>query len=161
MKRNPWLKFSVLLVLGLLCSTYSLAQLQTYHFNELDSLNEHEKKSVVVFIHTDWCKYCLQMEHTTFANDSIAAVLNRHFYFVKLDAETHDSIRYGGHTFRFKPNGANTGIHELAEQLGTIDGKLVYPTLAILNDRNEVVFKYAGLLTSEELLAGLRQLVNQ
>jgi thioredoxin-related protein len=100
------------------------------------------------------------MENTTFSDDSLINKLNQHFYFVKLDAETSDSITYSGHTFKFRPTGANTGVHELAEQLGTIDGKLNYPTLTILNRSNEIVFQYSGVLEADALLAGLNKLVH-
>ncbi|MBO6517883.1 MAG: thioredoxin family protein [Bacteroidia bacterium] len=146
------------MLLGLFYPAKGLAQLQTFHFDQLDSLRAIEQKPVLVFIHTEWCKYCYQMENTTFTNDSLVNRVNRSFYFVKLDAETKENIRYGGHTFKFKPNGSNTGVHELAEQLGTIDGKLAYPTVCLLNQDNEIVYQYSGLLGADALLAGLNQL---
>ena len=136
----------------------SHAQLQTIEFDQLDSLHVMEQKYALVFIHTDWCKYCDQMKNTTFKNDSVIDVLNNNFYFIDLNAESTEDIYYGGHTFRYKPTGVNTGVHELAEQLGTIDGKMNYPTISIINTQNEIVFQYGGLLKTDELLAVLKKL---
>tara|TARA_B100001059_G_scaffold94113_1_gene93374 strand:- start:1302 stop:1772 length:471 start_codon:yes stop_codon:yes gene_type:complete len=134
------------------------AQLNTVSFAELDTLQKGEQRNVVVFIHTDWCKYCLQMKGTTFRNDSVVNVLNKLFYVVDLNAESKKDITYGGHEFKFKPTGSNTGIHELAEQLGLINGKLDFPTVSVLNAKNEIVFQNGGLLQTDELLAVLMAL---
>ena len=134
------------------------AQLKTVSFTELDSLQKIEQKKVLVFIHTDWCKYCLQMKSTTFNNDSVIGVLNKLFYFIDLDAESKKDMSYGGHAFKFKPTGSDTGVHELAEQLGMINGKLDYPTVSVINAKNEIVFQHGGLLQTEELLTVLRAL---
>ena len=133
-------------------------KLQTVPFEQLDSLQAIKQKKVVVFIHTDWCKYCLQMSNTTFKNDSIISLLNDHFYFVDLDAETKNDIKYKGYAFKYKPSGANTGVHELAEQLGEIEGKLNYPTISIINHKNEIIFQNGGLMKTNEMLTLLSKL---
>ena len=84
------------------------------------------------------------MEATTFHNDSIITLLNEQFYFVKLNGETKDEIRFRNRTFSFKPSGASSGVHELAEQLGIVDGQLNYPTISIVNKQNEIVFQHGA-----------------
>jgi thioredoxin-related protein len=59
----------------------SHAQLKTYQFEEIDSLQIIEKRKIVLFIHTDWCKYCQAMKNTTFKNKDIIDLLNERFYF--------------------------------------------------------------------------------
>lgn len=137
-----------------------LAQLHTVSFAQLDSLQTVEQRHVVTFIHTDWCKYCIQMKNTTLNNDTVISVLNKLFYFVDLDAESKKDISYGGHVFKFKPTGSDTGVHELAEQLGMINGKLDYPTVSVINANNEIVFQHGGLLKTKELLTVLMEISN-
>tara|TARA_B100000767_G_C19733229_1_gene522716 strand:- start:1069 stop:1551 length:483 start_codon:yes stop_codon:yes gene_type:complete len=134
------------------------AQLQTVSFAQLDSLQTVEQRPVVTFIHTDWCKYCLQMRHTTLNNDSVISVLNTLFYFIDLNAESKNDITYGGYEFTFKPTGSDTGVHELAEQLGMINGKLDYPTVSVVNAKNEIVFQHGGVLKTNELLTVLMEI---
>ena len=134
------------------------AQLHRVSFAELDSLQRVDQRNVLVFIQTDWCKYCLSMKSTTFRNDSVVNVLNKLFYVVDLNAESKTDITYGGYEFKFKPTGSDTGIHELAEQLGMINGKLDFPTVSVLNAKNEIVFQNGGLLQTDELLAVLMAL---
>ena len=54
-------------------------------------------------------------------------------------------------TFQFKPTGNNSGIHELAIQLGTINKQLNYPVLCILNSENEIIFQAQQLLKTERV----------
>lgn len=141
--------FCIALILSI---NTSYAQLKTVSFNELDNLQSVKQKQVVIFLHTDWCKFCIKMKNTSLLNDSVISSLNRNFYFVELDGESTEDINYAGHTFKFKPNGLNTGTHELAEQLGTIDNKLNYPTISVINPKNEIVFQHGGFMSTEELL---------
>jgi len=127
-------------------------------FQQVDSLLEIEQKPVVVFLYTDWCKYCHSMKATVFTDSTVIDYLNENFYFVWFDAESEEDVTFAGNTFHFKPNGNKNGVHELAAQLGTIDGKLSYPTLSALNGQYELVFQYGGVLFKEELMAVLRSL---
>ncbi len=152
--KNIWL--FMLLMIGY---EQGRAQLNTHQFEDLDSLQHANNKLVVVFIHTDWCKYCAMMEHTTFENKRVTAMLNNDYYFIDLNAEEKKTIHYSGFEFNYKPSGNNTGIHELAEQLGTIDNKISYPTLCFLNAKNEIVFQYNQFLSANdftELLTNLK-----
>lgn len=147
------------LFLAILVCTFPVlltAQAITIDFYQLDSIQKTEERNTVVFIYTDWCKYCQQMKNTTFKNDSVINLLNKQFYFVTFNAETKEDITYNKHKFRYKPIGNNTGIHELAEQLGTVNGKLNYPTLCILNKKNEIIFQYGGFISSEEFIEVLK-----
>jgi hypothetical protein len=64
------------------------------------------------------------------------------FYF--FDAETKEAT-YNDHTFYFKPNGTDTGIHELATALATINDRVVYPTLTILGTDDSIIFQQHSL----------------
>lgn len=136
----------------------SYAQLNTYQFEQLDSLQERDQRPVAVFIHTDWCKYCKAMQNTSFKNKKVVELLNKHFYLVDLDAEEKKSILFHGHTFHYKPTGNDTGAHELAEQLGTIDGKISFPSLCFLNAKNEIIYQHSGFMDAEALQKILQQL---
>ena len=134
------------------------AQIKTVRFEQIDSLQKIEKRNVVVFIHTDWCNYCQTMKNTTFKNDSIIHKLNNQFYFIDFLAEEKRNIVFNGRTFKYKPTGTNTGIHELAEQLATVDNKIAYPTICFLNTNNEIIFQYNQFINTTDLSTILIQL---
>jgi thioredoxin-related protein len=127
------------------------AQIKTYPFEKIDSLQNVQNKNAVVFIYTDWCKYCQTMKNTTFKNDSIIKLLNNKFYFINLNAEEKQNITFNNYTFKYKPTGINTGTHELANQLGTINNEISYPTICVLNTNKEIIFQHPNYINHLDL----------
>ncbi|MEJ6982454.1 thioredoxin family protein [Pedobacter sp. P351] len=130
-------------------SSTVVGQVKTVEFEQLGKLQVIEKKPVLVFIQTDWCKYCNQMKQSLKKDQLSTEILNQKFYVVYFNAEERRTISFAGREFRFKPTGATTGVHELAEALGTIDGSLSYPTLCFLNENNEILYQYGAYMDSK------------
>ncbi|WKL45600.1 thioredoxin family protein [Flavobacterium sp. ZE23DGlu08] len=146
MKKNLYL-------LLLLCCVIpaGFAQLHPVSLEQIDSLQRIEKRKTIVFIQTDWCQFCHAMKNTTFKNEEIIKELNNTFYFVDFNAEEKRAVVFNKTTFQFKPTGNNSGTHELAIALGTINKQLNFPVLCVLNSENEIVFQHSGYLKPKEL----------
>ncbi len=154
-----------------ICITGSLAfytagfsQIKNLEFEDIASLQQKKQKNLIVFIYTDWCGFCNAMQKTTFGNAKVIDQINKDFYFIKLNAEEKRDIYFDNTSFKFKPTGSKTGIHELAEALATIDKKTSYPVLVVLNAKNEIIYQYGGFLkVSEisELLNGVIEIQKQ
>lgn len=125
--------------------------LRSFMFAEVDSLRSEEPRPLAIFLHAEWCKYCKNMEYTTLRNEKVVQLLNDNFYFIPFDGEYRKEIRFKGHSFNFQPNGRRSGTHELARELGTIDGEMIYPTLVILNPEDEIVFQYGAYLGARQM----------
>jgi thioredoxin-related protein len=151
-------KWVYILLISFWAFPSSFAQLKTYSFEEAEKLSKENPKPFVIFVHTSWCNYCKMMENSTFKNPEIISLLNTNFYFISLDAESKDDIHFNNTVFKFKPKGHNTGIHELATELATIDSEVVYPTLTILNPDFSIVFQKHSFLNVKELLIILEKL---
>lgn len=136
------------------------AQLNLRKFEEMDSLQKVEKRKIIVFIHTDWCKFCEAFQSKTLKNEAIIKLLNEKFYFIDFNAEEKRTITFNNQTFQFKPTGTNSGIHELAIQLGTINGKINYPALCFLNENNEIIFQHDGFLNAKDFKLLLEKTTN-
>jgi thioredoxin-related protein len=128
------------------------AQLKSHSFEEVEVLNRKNPKPTLIFIHTSWCKYCKIMEKSTFQNPEVVQILNEKFYFILLDAESKQDIAFNHHIFKFNPNGLNTGVHELAVELATINKEIVYPAIAVLDSNFSIVFQKNAVLNVKELL---------
>ena len=142
-----------LYLLLLLCCAIptGFAQLRSVSFEEIDSLQGIEKRKTIVFIQTDWCSFCHAMKNTTFKNEEIIKELNNAFHFVDFNAEEKRTVVFNKTTFQFKPTGNNSGTHELAIALGTINKQLNFPVLCVLNSENEIIFQHSGYLKPKEL----------
>ncbi len=101
------------------------------------------------------------MKNTTFQNSEVIQLLNQNFYFISLDIEEKRDIFFRKIIFRYKPTGNKTGVHELAEQLGTINGALAYPGISFLNADYEIIHQQEGFVSSKALLFMLKKLIHK
>ncbi len=146
------MKKNLYLLLLLCCAIPSgFAQLRAFSFEQIDSLQKVAKRNTIVFIQTDWCQFCHAMKNTTFKNEAVISELNTAFNFVTFNAEEKRTIIFNKTTFQFKPTGNNSGMHELAIALGTINKQLNFPVLCVLNSENEIIFQHSGYLKPKEL----------
>ena len=152
-------KYAFLLGLGILQSVICEAQIKTFKFEQIDSLQSIKNKTLVIFIHTDWCQYCQSMENTTFKNKEVIKLLNDQFYFISLNAEEDRNIWFNQRYFNYKPTGYKTGINELAKELATNNGMLSYPALCFLNPKNEILYQHYGFLSSPQLIKVLTSIL--
>lgn len=134
------------------------AQLKNYSFEQIDSLQRNQNRKIIVFIHTDWCKYCQAMKNSTFKNKKVIKKLNENFYFITLNAEEKRTISFNSRKFIFKTNGNTTGIHQLAYELATINNQTTYPAICVLTAQNEIVFQESNYLPAKEFLIVLENL---
>ncbi|TVZ56157.1 thioredoxin-related protein [Lutibacter sp. Hel_I_33_5] len=130
-------------------------ELKVHTFSEVEKLHQQNPKTLVVFIYTDWCKFCHGMKKTTFKNEKVIQLLNDNFYFVTLNAEQKESITFLGKTFVFKSNGSS-GIHELAKELALKNGRISYPTTTILNNKFEIDLQVDGYINSKKMTRFLK-----
>lgn len=135
------------------------ANLVSIPIDSVDALMKKEPRPILLFLHTDWCKFCAHMQHTTLRDATVVDYLNASFYYVPFDGEEQSTVELFGNTYRFRPTGAGSGVHELAEHLGTIDGQLAYPVIVLLNSNREIVFQHSGYLSGDELIRVLKAAV--
>ena len=126
--------------------------LNIFTFEEVEELHQQIPKPILIFLYTDWCKICFGMKKTTFKNQEVIKLLNNNFYFVKLNAEEKQDITFLGKIFTYKPTGINTGMHELAVELGTIKKTIIYPTTIILNTVFEIDAQLTGLYNARKMI---------
>ncbi|WP_298878466.1 DUF255 domain-containing protein [uncultured Polaribacter sp.] len=126
--------------------------LKIFSFEEVEILQKQNPKPILVYIYTDWCKFCFGMSKSTFSDRKVIKNLNDKFYFIKLNAENKKDITFLNKTFTYKPSGINTGIHELASELASIKNNVSYPTVTKLNQNFEIEFQKVGFINSKNLL---------
>ncbi|MBI34281.1 MAG: thioredoxin family protein [Flavobacteriales bacterium] len=115
-------------------------------FDELPSLSQKEPKPVMVFIHTDWCKYCLMQEKVTFRDSSVVSQLNENYYCIKLNAESNEKIYFLNRMYTKKGN-----THSLSWVLGAQNNELTFPTTVALSPQFQITNRWVGYLSKEQL----------
>ena len=130
------------------------AQNHIVKFEEIQILQRKAPKPLVVLIATSWCKYCHAMKNTMIKDKKVASLLNEEFYTVFLDPEDKRDIFFAGKIFRHE-----AGLHELARELGMINGQIAYPSITVLNVKNEIVYQHDGFLSPNAMLYMLKKIV--
>lgn len=115
-------------------------------FEEAVKLSEKAPKKLFIDVYTDWCGWCKKMDASTFLNDTIADHINKHYYAVKLNAETKDTIRFRENKFVFKPE---YKANELA--LSLLGGKMGYPSYVFLDENFAMLGPASGYMQPEHL----------
>lgn len=132
---------------------------KAYSFEQLEKAFDQEERPAIIFLHTEWCRYCKGMSESTFKNTQLVQLITDHFYFVPFDAESKKDVTFKNVKFRYKPTGYKTGIHELAQELLSQSNDKSYPVLVIINKNMEILYQYSGFLDHEEVTKILNQLI--
>lgn len=139
-----------LLFLGLILSGFNAVaqdKIKWHTIDEAIQLASQEPRVLVIDVYTDWCGWCKRMDATTFSDPGVVAMMNKHFYPVKLDAEGRENIVIGERTFKFVDNGRR-GYHEIAAIV--TKGRLSYPTISYLNAQGKVLEAAPGYKTADQ-----------
>ena len=117
---------------------------------EIDEKLKNEPKPVLVDLYTDWCYWCKVMDNRTYQNANVISYINEHFYAVKLNAETKDSIEWNKQYFSYNPR---YKVNQFA--MFVTGGKLQFPSTIIFTKVNEPV-SIPGYLRTGDIESLLR-----
>ncbi|MFN8165216.1 MAG: DUF255 domain-containing protein [Bacteroidia bacterium] len=109
--------------------------------------NEKQPKKIFIDMYTSWCGWCKKMDAATFTDSKIAEYMNAHYYAVKFDAETKDTIVYKDKPYTFVPEYKS---NELAARL--LNGQMSYPTAVYMDEKNNPITAVPGYLSPNDLL---------
>jgi thioredoxin-related protein len=111
----------------------------------MDARKEQPRK-IFIDMYTHWCGWCKKMDAGTFSDLSVAFLIGKHFYAVKFDAETRDSLDYRGDRFGYRPE---FKVNELAAIL--LNGQMSYPTVVYLDEDLNLITPVPGYMTAEQI----------
>ena len=107
---------------------------------------QQEKRPVLIDLYTDWCGWCKVMDKKTYTNPKVIAYIQEHFYPVKLNAETKETLNWNEKTYNF-----NTASRTNDFALFLTYGRLSYPTTVIIPTDNSGPQPVPGYLEPKDL----------
>ncbi|MFO0322230.1 MAG: thioredoxin family protein [Bacteroidota bacterium] len=90
-------------------------------------------RPILVDIYTTWCGPCKLMNSQTFSNSRISKYINEHFYAVKFDAESKDTVKFDSYVFVSTDPSTENAPHQFAASI--LDNQLSYPSIVFLNNQ--------------------------
>ena len=125
-------------------------------FAELEKAYARQPKPIIVDLYTSWCGWCKEMDRTTYSNAKVAAYINQHYYAVKYNAESTDSVTFNKLKYGFN-KAAKT--NDLALFLSF--GDRSYPNTIFLENIDAKPAPLAGYMKPKEIEAPLRYFVEK
>lgn len=149
-------KIFLLLSFFIICYT-AISQATWINVEDLQTEFILERRPILVFIYTDWCKVCKIQDETVFKNDTISELVEKNYYAIRINAESQEKYSF----FNREYDGSNgSSYNQLAVYLGSRRGKMSFPTTTILNENLDVVFKETSKLSLMEMKTVLNAVVS-
>lgn len=141
---------SILIIFPILLSAdnfNSKHKINWLSWEEAVAKNEKQPKKIFVDLYTDWCGWCRKLDNTTFADSNIVKLMNEHYYAVKMNAETKDTIFYKGQVIVNPEPERKRSIHPLAMAL--LQGRASFPTVVFLDEKESIIQGIPGYLDAK------------
>lgn len=129
------------------------APVKVYSFKEVEKLQKKKPKKILVNIYAGFCNSCRVQTNTTFKDTAIANYINKNYYLVNYDAESADTVMFKGEKcFKTVVNGYPFNSFALKVS----NNRLTFPTIAVLDDKQNTLDALNSFLTPNALLPILK-----
>lgn len=105
-----------------------------------------EPKPVIIDLYTTWCYWCKVMDKKTYSNSNVVSYIREHFYAVKLNAESKDTIQWANKSFIYDSRNKVNGFAFYVTR-----GQLAFPNTIIFGDLKEAPASVPGFLGPKEI----------
>lgn len=137
-----------LLFLLTFVTTYGQEQ-YAVNFEKLPEKIALSPKPILIKIYADWCAVCKIQDKKIEKDAALQKLLKNSCYYLELNAETTETIVFNNKKYKYIPQGANSGYHELSAYL--TEGKSAYPYWVLLSSDYEILGAYSGLIENDQL----------
>ena len=128
-------------------------------FEQLEDSLAIKPKKVFIDFYADWCAYCKKMDKAAFKDSKVVSKLNDDYYAVKMNAESTDSIQFGGEWFINEQLGKSRNpTHQIPLLLASRENRpFSLPAMVLLNENFEVTDRHFEYLSPKQLLSILSE----
>ena len=121
-------------------------KLEWMDINEMHLQMANEVRPVLIDLYTNWCYWCKVMDKKTYNNEKVIQYISEHFYPVKLNAESKDTVYWKGKSYSYN---YNYKINDFA--LYATSGQVGFPATIIVPDEHSEPISIPGFLEPKEI----------
>ena len=138
--------FLSLLLLLLSFNTSRKEKIKWLSLGELQTAYAKNPKPIIIDVYTSWCGWCKVMDKNTYSNDKVADYINEHYYAVKFNAESTESVVLGKKKYDYNPAYNANGL-----AVYLLSGRMGYPTTVLMASLDAQPAPLSGYLKPSEL----------
>lgn len=114
--------------------------------NEVQAKLQKETRPILIDLYTNWCYWCKVMNKKTYSNSNVIEYINKHYYAVRLNAETKDSVVWNGAVFKYS---VENKVNEFSIYI--TQGQLAFPNTVIFTDLRKAPASIPGFIEPKEI----------
>jgi thioredoxin-related protein len=147
----------ILVIAVLQLSLASFAQnqpkIQWLDFRQLEDSLAMNPKKIFIDFYADWCAPCLKMQKDVFTKSAIIKELNLHYYAVKMNVESKDTIVFGSQVFINERIKKRNPVHQIPLLMAAQKNKpFSLPALIFLDENFKATTRYFQYLNTNQFL---------
>ena len=117
---------------------------------EIEVAQKENPKPVFVNLYTDWCVWCTKMDQSTYSDPKIVNYINEHFYALTFDAEGDQTVSVNNKQYNLETVN-NRKVHKLAWEWGSVNNRIGYPTIVVLDSQMGKMQAFPGFKDSDAM----------
>lgn len=129
----------------------SAQQIEWMTMNEALEQQKDDPKKIILFVYTEWCKNCHEMNETTFVHKDVVKYVNDNFYAANFNGEGTEIINYKGFEYtnpNYDPDREGRNYqHFFADALKIT----AYPSIVFFDETGEVISPVRGYKSAEDI----------
>ena len=133
-------------------------QAKNFSIKKVEKALNQIEKLMVIQLSTEWCVYCKMQDRQLKKDKEIIKLLQEKTFYLKLDAESKDTIRFNETVF--SPSPYKNGLHDFALAVIAEHQQPSFPLWVIFNKDHEIVYRQSGLVKAKELVHVLKTLLS-
>lgn len=127
------------IVMGMVFPTIAQNKIKWASWDGIAEMNNKSDKKYMIYVCYGGCKWCKQMEDSTFADGHIASFINSNFIPLRLNASSKERIIINDRAYTTKQMGTHE-FNELAVEL--LGGNMTFPSIVFMNEQFKKIIAY-------------------